>query len=526
MPKVADGQEVLESVRLAPLFQALADESGEVRLSAFEALTRLPLSDSGWREIGSFVDRALKLGESAPERLAVIDGAPWIPVRSVQEQLTRIATESEGEDRAHGAQALAEVQRPTAQHGGTPLHPEWARGRPVGFTSYPAAEAVEARAALARLDLSRLFKSSSFFNDLTEKVEALSVPTGLVPAAVSMLFEEAITPDEFGDPPGIAIGNSIVTWVEAMQGRFSPELEGLFAVYAYLARRLFTEYRNRAARSSPTGAESLFRFVGWDDEATPRWLCYQIGWTVSRGGLNDLVSGLGARLTSGDREERMAAAYLIADAADYILQPDAPLFGGGRAPARRRMRDELVDDSPRSLDQLVAEEFRRLAIGSVLFNPPQQMRVGARDRVEVRISLEPPTAQLLEGLKGHGVPQTESIKVGTFMKARLLGDAFDVRALSSEEQVVTKHHHAQWEWDVTALHHGTHMLSLAVTVRLKIPSVGEELMDHPVLDRSIKVRVNPGYAIIRFVRAYWQWILGTIIGSGIIGWLWQTLIHR
>ena len=181
---------------------------------------------------------------------------------------------------------------------------------------------------------------------------------------------------------------------------------------------------------------------------------------------------------------------------------------------------------PRSAAQLVVEEIRGLATGTVLFNPPARMRAGVRERVEVRIAIGPPTAQLREGLKGHGAPQAEPIQVGTFMKVRLLGERFDVRALSSEEQVVVEEHPSQWEWDVTALHHGTQVLSLAVSVRLKIRAADEERMDHPVFDRSIEVSVNPPYAVRRFVGAYWQWIVGTIVGSGIIGWLWQSWTHR
>jgi hypothetical protein len=41
----------------------------------------------------------------------------------------------------------------------------------------------------------------------------------------------------------------------------------------------------------------------------------------------------------------MAAANLIADAADYVLQPYAPIFGGGFGPERRFWPEILVDDS-------------------------------------------------------------------------------------------------------------------------------------------------------------------------------------
>lgn len=214
------------------------------------------------------------------------------------------------------------------------------------------------------------------------------------------------------------------------------------------------------------------------------------------------------------------------------VPPQQPAPGPGMAPApyarpsRKKFRKSSKRDVPRSVARLVAEEIRGLVSGTVLFNPPERMSVGVRERVEVRIAIGPPTPGLLQGLKGHGPPQTEPLQVGTFMKARLSGGHFDVRALSSEEQVVVDGRPTQWEWDVTALQHGTQVLSLAVSVRLTIRDAGEKAMDYPVFDRSIKVSVNPVYAARTFVKAYWQWIVGTIVGSGVIGWLWQSWIHH
>jgi hypothetical protein len=85
-----------------------------------------------------------------------------------------------------------------------------------------------------------------------------------------------------------------------------------------------------------------------DLEIHDRWLCWQVGWVASRGGLLALVRGLSPHLTSGRDEERMAAAYLIADAADYRQRGDAPHFGGGFAPDRQPVPIDLVDEQPES----------------------------------------------------------------------------------------------------------------------------------------------------------------------------------
>ena len=138
------------------------------------------------------------------------------------------------------------------------------------------------------------------------------------------------------------------------------------------------------------------------------------------------------------------------------------------------------------------------------------MKVGVKERVEVRLT-QNITENLTEGLIGSGVPQIEEIDVGTFMKVRLTGDNFDIKPLSSEEQVVRPVRFTEWSWDVTPLKSGIQELHLTVTVRVLIPGQDEQKIDWDVMDKRISVKVNPSYTIKRFIESYWQWIAGTII---------------
>ncbi len=167
---------------------------------------------------------------------------------------------------------------------------------------------------------------------------------------------------------------------------------------------------------------------------------------------------------------------------------------------------------------IVEDEFKKLAPGHILFNPSKEMTLGVRERVEVRIA-RTIGADLTAGLRGRGEPQIEEIEVGTFMKVRLTGDNFDVKAFSHEEQVVTGNGFTQWDYEVTPLKSGVQMLLLTVTVRIKIPDYPEERKDCPVFERKIRVRPNLLYSITRFIESHWQWLVTTIIGSGIIGWI-------
>jgi hypothetical protein len=167
--------------------------------------------------------------------------------------------------------------------------------------------------------------------------------------------------------------------------------------------------------------------------------------------------------------------------------------------------------------EMVENELDELTPGNILFNPSEEMKVGVTERVEARIA-KSDTAEFTLTLKGRGEPQIERISVGTCMAVRLTGAKFDIESLSHEEQLVADDRFTQWEWDVTPLKRGVHSLFLGVTVRIKIPDYGEEKKDFPVLEKKIKVTVNPIYSTHEFMGDHWEWIIGALMGSGAIGW--------
>ena len=177
------------------------------------------------------------------------------------------------------------------------------------------------------------------------------------------------------------------------------------------------------------------------------------------------------------------------------------------------------------ISKIVEDELKKLAPGKILFNPPEVMKVGVKERVEVRIS-KTITEDLTKGLRGRGVAQIEGIRVGTFMKVRLTGDNFNIKVLSHEEQLVSGEGFTQWDFDVVPLKSGIQSLLLTVTVRIKIPNYGEERKDYPVFERKITVEVNPIYSITNFIEKNWQWIITTVIGLIIAFGIIQRIIKR
>ena len=173
---------------------------------------------------------------------------------------------------------------------------------------------------------------------LSQRVMGPTLESGLAPAIITALFRRAARA-RFGDPN---LGNSIVGWVQVHQAEFHPDLDGLFREYWRLSVRKFTQF------STPLDADDMtVNFLSWDDESFDRNLCWQIAWTVSRGGLRGLAAGLAVHFRSPRPTERRAAALLIADAADYLAQPNGPMFGGGFGPPRRVVMQGLVNEVDR-----------------------------------------------------------------------------------------------------------------------------------------------------------------------------------
>ena len=169
--------------------------------------------------------------------------------------------------------------------------------------------------------------------------------------------------------------------------------------------------------------------------------------------------------------------------------------------------------SPTPEDPLEAE-VQKLVERAIAFNPPSEMRQGAAEVISARITFqEIPEEVLIKGLPGRGQPQVERIKVSSVMKVALIGDqeAFTIQNLNNEEQAVAGKQFAQWEWKVTPVVSGDQELILRASATISTPNRPEKNVDIPVLHRTIKVRVDPLFALRRFISNNWQWLWSALL---------------
>jgi uncharacterized caspase-like protein len=168
---------------------------------------------------------------------------------------------------------------------------------------------------------------------------------------------------------------------------------------------------------------------------------------------------------------------------------------------------------PDTYDDLVRSAFAELVKpGRLLFNPPDRMKLGQTERVEVRLArtLEL-DAELRENLRGHGEPQLEEIPTAPLMAVTLDGDGFRIKAYSDEEQAVTQDGITTWEFDIRATERGQQRLVMCVSLRIPVPGQPLERKSIPVREATIDVQVGVPALVGHFVSSYWQWFIGTAI---------------
>jgi len=126
---------------------------------------------------------------------------------------------------------------------------------------------------------------------------------------VSMLFGFAEREGYYD----VGLGNGIVETVAKISADFRPDAVGLFLEY-FSAARSYALHIKKAL--GPWFLEDR------DDGHSQCWRSWQLAWVLSRGGLANAVGALWPWLECAKPSEQIAALALLADVADYVVQPE------------------------------------------------------------------------------------------------------------------------------------------------------------------------------------------------------------
>ena len=156
--------------------------------------------------------------------------------------------------------------------------------------------------------------------------------------------------------------------------------------------------------------------------------------------------------------------------------------------------------------KLIDKALKELSTGKILFNPPEEMKVGDAELVEVRIAHNS-TGDLTKGLEGRGKAKIKVTEVSSYMKVRLTGSAFKIVPETSEPQIIESDKYTEWQFYVTPLKSGRQTLRLTYYVIISIAGYDDKQKAYKVGDWKVNVKVNPMY----FLKCYWRFIVGTLI---------------
>jgi hypothetical protein len=155
-----------------------------------------------------------------------------------------------------------------------------------------------------------------------------------------------------------------------------------------------------------------------------------------------------------------------------------------------------------------------LWIGAMHFNYPPIMKTYTKYRVSVTIS---DFREIY--LRDSSTGETYIIQVSDIMKCVLKGDGFEIEPLNTETQGLLDDQETGWQWDIKSIKKGRQALMLIVSMQLNFQG-RIAFKDIPVFERPVIVKVNTPKHIKKFAQKNWQWLVGAILGSGI---LWQLL---
>lgn len=190
--------------------------------------------------------------------------------------------------------------------------------------------------------------------------------------------------------------------------------------------------------------------------------------------------------------------------------------------SRKRPKDPVDTASPTEV--MIESAVRDVVTeGRVLFNPPDKMRQGRRERVEVAIAkTKDLDEELRKMVRGRGEVRLSDIETSPFMKVELKGPGFDIALVHGEggaEQLLRPT--ALWEFDVVPRRTGQQVLQVCASMRIPLRDRPDERVSVPVLEREIRVTIDPRYSTSQFVGQNWKWLVATGVGFGgaLTAWL-------
>ncbi len=163
--------------------------------------------------------------------------------------------------------------------------------------------------------------------------------------------------------------------------------------------------------------------------------------------------------------------------------------------------------------------LKRMEPANLAFNAPRTINI--KDAAEIELVLSPTDSieQLKAALTAAGEKVGATVRVSERMEARLSGQNFQITAITSELQAVSRTRETRWRWEIHPQETGEQKLHLTLTAILEIDGKSTPRTLR-TFDKHIEVTVTPGQQIAAFFKNNWQWLWAVILVP-IVGRLWK-----
>lgn len=192
----------------------------------------------------------------------------------------------------------------------------------------------------------------------------------------------------------------------------------------------------------------------------------------------------------------------------------APPAGANGGPPLTPPATDTDADEVSEVDAILG----RLKSGGVLFDSPDTMTY--RKSVVIKVALYPDASDMPSPTTTQ---DTGTALVSSRMEAHLVGEGFDIEALSPEVQAISSRVPTEWRWQVTPVQKGTLLLHLSLHARITVEGK-ETPYILQTFERDIAVKVTLGQVVSNFFGENWKW-MWTAIFIPVFAILWKKFIQ-
>jgi hypothetical protein len=226
------------------------------------------------------------------------------------------------------------------------------------------------------------------------------------------------------------------------------------------------------------------------------------------------------RMDAGDYEES-----LVLIEQGLSLSPDSTRLLELQALVEQKMSSQMVPHEP-PVDVLSAVDrvLMNMAQANVAFNAPSSMVLNETKIIhlilDARRSIEELRSMIVEG----GDVGSDVVRISDRMEARLTGHSFQITAITSEIQAVSKTLPTEWKWELRPIEPGDQYLHVTLSAFID-PGNGLAPRVIRTFDKLIHVKVQWHKRLTAFAQENWQWLWATLLVPA-AGWVWKIRNSR